>query len=234
MTPIRCNKNKKDKNVLVTPPSRPPRNQKYLNAGLLRGKTPSEVALIIREPREPCVDSFVSSSSSSFVVSTTPSDEELEVAEHEELEVGEYDAYDDEEMVIKIEEEGDQGNDEDEDENGGGSSDEEDDEDDGNGEVIESEKSRMYAEYCQHIENPQAKKMFADLEKQCKRTRRTDIQLTQERAQKGYGDVQGSGEEGSSQRGSPGQGPSKKSRTSSSQGSQRGRGGGRGRGGCRE
>ncbi|RZC60604.1 hypothetical protein C5167_022361 [Papaver somniferum] len=101
-------------------------------------------------------------------------------------------------------------------------------------EVIEPDQSRMYAEYCQHIENPQAEKMFADLEKQCKRTRRTTIQLTQERAQKGDGDDQGSVEEGGSQRSSPGQGPSKKSRTSSSQGSQRGRGGGRGRGGNSE
>ncbi|RZC86890.1 hypothetical protein C5167_030243 [Papaver somniferum] len=74
------------------------------------------------------------------------------------------------------------------------------------GEVIEPAQSYMYAEYYQHIENPQAKKMFADMEKQC------------------------SGEEGGSQRGSLGQGPSKKSRTSSSQGSQRGRGGGR----CRD
>ncbi|RZC82392.1 hypothetical protein C5167_045181 [Papaver somniferum] len=99
------------------------------------------------------------------------------------------------------------------------------------GEVMEPEQSRIYAEYCQHTENPQAKKMFADLEKQCKRTRRKASQLTQECAQKGDGDDQGSGEEGGSQRGNPGQGPSKKIRTSSSQGSQRGRGGSRGRGG---
>ncbi|XP_026450786.1 nonsense-mediated mRNA decay protein 2-like [Papaver somniferum] len=156
------NKNKKDKNVLVTPPSRLPRNQKCLNAGLLRGKKLSEVALIIRQPREPCADSSRSSSSSSAVISTTPSDEEEEVTKHEEIPlVGEYNAYDDEEdgdqsnvghggnggdggdglnggnEVAEIEEEGDQGNDDqgnddDEDVNGGSSSDEEDDEDDGN------------------------------------------------------------------------------------------------------
>ncbi|RZC79605.1 hypothetical protein C5167_042181 [Papaver somniferum] len=132
-------KNKKDKNVLVTPPSRPP--QKYLNVGLLRGKTPSEVALIIPQTRDPCVDSSRSPSSSSVVISTTPSDEEEEVVEHEEIPlVGEYDAYDDEEdgdqgdggdggnggnggdglnggnEVAEIEEEGYQGNDDDEEE----------------------------------------------------------------------------------------------------------------------
>ncbi|XP_026398528.1 uncharacterized protein LOC113294352 [Papaver somniferum] len=146
---IRCNKNKKDKSVLVTPPSRPPCNQKYLNAGLLRGKTPSEVALIIRKSREPCVDSSVSSPSSSVVISTSPSDEEEEVAEHEEIPLvgGDQgnggdglnggnggDGLNGGNEVEEIEEEGDQGNDDDEDGdgNGGGSSDEEEDEDDGN------------------------------------------------------------------------------------------------------
>ncbi|XP_026459663.1 histone chaperone ASF1-like [Papaver somniferum] len=112
---------------MVTPPSRTPRNGKYLNVGLLRGKTPSEVSLIIREPRDPCDES---SASSSPVVSATGSDEE-EVAEHEEIPLGgEYAAYDDD--------------DDDDDGNGNGGNggneeadieeeeDEEGDEDDGN------------------------------------------------------------------------------------------------------
>ncbi|XP_026384174.1 ribosomal L1 domain-containing protein CG13096-like [Papaver somniferum] len=95
MAPIRSIKNKKDKLALVTPPSRPPHNKKYLNDGLLRGKTPSEVALIIREPRDPCDDSSELSSSSSPVISATGSIEE-EVAEHDEIALGgEYVAYDD-------------------------------------------------------------------------------------------------------------------------------------------
>ncbi|XP_026395763.1 ribosomal L1 domain-containing protein CG13096-like [Papaver somniferum] len=153
MAPIRSSKNKKDKLALVTPPSRPPRNTKYLNVGLLRGKTPSEVALLIREPRDPCDDSSELSSSSSLVISATGSIEE-EVAEHDEIALGgEYVAYDDddgndgnggdggdggnhgnEEEEIQEEEE-DEGNDDgDEDENGGASGDEEGDEDDGNDE----------------------------------------------------------------------------------------------------
>ncbi|XP_026417430.1 nucleolin-like [Papaver somniferum] len=95
MAPIRCSKNKKDKLAMVTPPSRPPRHGKYLNASLLRGKTPSEVALFIREPRDPCGESSESSTVSPSVISATGSDEE-EVAEHEEIPLGsEYAAYDD-------------------------------------------------------------------------------------------------------------------------------------------
>ncbi|XP_026444589.1 nucleolar transcription factor 1-like [Papaver somniferum] len=127
MAPIRS-KNKKDKLALVTPPSRPPRNTKYLNVGLLRGKTPSEVALLIREPRDPCDDSSELSSSSSPVIFETGSIDE-EVAEHDEIALGgEYEEIQ--------EEEEDEGNDEDKDEdgNGGASGDEEGDEDDGNDE----------------------------------------------------------------------------------------------------
>ncbi|XP_026384170.1 secreted acidic protein 1A-like [Papaver somniferum] len=159
MAPIRS-KNKKDKLALVTPPSRAPRNTKYLNAGLLQGKTPSEVALLIREPRDPCDDSSELSSSSSPVISATGSIEE-EVAEHEEIALGgEYVAYDDDDgddgddgnsgdggdggnhgnEVEEIQEDDDEGNDddddddEDEDGNGGASGDEEGDEDDDNDE----------------------------------------------------------------------------------------------------
>ncbi|XP_026452080.1 uncharacterized protein LOC113352480 [Papaver somniferum] len=134
---------------MVTPPSRPPRNEKYLNVGLLRGKTPSEVSLLIREPRDPCDDSSELSSSSSHVISATGSEEE-EVAEHDEIPLGgEYVAYDDDDdgndgdggnggnrgnEEADIEEDEDEGNDDDEDEdgNGGASGDEEGDEDDSN------------------------------------------------------------------------------------------------------
>ncbi|RZC92760.1 hypothetical protein C5167_028097 [Papaver somniferum] len=127
MAPIRSSKNKKDKNVLVTPPSKPPRNLKYLNAGLLRGKTSSEVAAIIREPREPCADSDESSSSLDVVIYTTPSDEE-EVAEHEEEDGNDGNGGNHGDEETENEEEGDQGNDG----NGSGRGDEEGVEDDGN------------------------------------------------------------------------------------------------------
>ena len=47
------------------------------------------------------------------------------------------------------------------------------------GEVAEPERHRRYAEYVSHIENPQAKKMFAELAKQCKRPRRSREEMRQ-------------------------------------------------------
>ncbi|XP_026390901.1 uncharacterized protein LOC113286524 [Papaver somniferum] len=132
---------------MVSPPSRPPRNTKYLNAGLLRGKNPSEVALLIREPRDPCDDSYELSCSSSSVISATGSEEE-EVAEQDKISLGsEYVSYDDDDdgnggdggnagnhgnEEEEIQKEEDEGNDDDKDGNGGASGDEEGDEDDGN------------------------------------------------------------------------------------------------------
>ncbi|XP_026429893.1 protein BFR2-like [Papaver somniferum] len=137
MAPIRCSKNKKNKLAMVTPPYRPPCHRKYLNDGILRGKTPSEVAFFIREPRDPGGESSESSTLSSPVISATGSDEE-EVAEHEKIPLGsEYADYDDGNDGKG----GYGGNDDDEDEDGndgnvGGSGDEEGDEDDGNGNEI--------------------------------------------------------------------------------------------------
>ncbi|XP_026446013.1 secreted acidic protein 1A-like [Papaver somniferum] len=138
MAPIRSSKNKKYKLAMVTPPSRPPRNAKYLNVGILRGKTPSEVALLIREPRDPCDDSSELSSSPSPIISATGSEEE-EVAEHDgnggDGGNGGNGGNEDEEEIQEEEDEGnDDDDEEDEDGNGGASSDEEGDEDDGNDE----------------------------------------------------------------------------------------------------
>ncbi|XP_026425826.1 uncharacterized protein LOC113322034 [Papaver somniferum] len=66
---------------------------------------------------------------------------------------------------------------------------------DDKGEVIEPERHRKYADYCSHIENPQAKKMFAELEKQSKRLRKTREQMNQQRAQQGEAS-QGGGSQG--------------------------------------
>ncbi|XP_026450626.1 nucleolar protein 10-like [Papaver somniferum] len=106
------------------------------------------------------------------------------------------------------------------------------------GEVVEPERHRKYAEYCSHIENPQVKKMFANLAKQIKRPRKTREQLRQERAQHAEAS-QGGGSQGKeipeetedvdSQIAS--QGRRKRSRTSAGEGSQGGRDGGGGRGG---
>ncbi|XP_026397204.1 uncharacterized protein LOC113291942 [Papaver somniferum] len=52
------------------------------------------------------------------------------------------------------------------------------------GEVIKPERHRKYTDYYKHIENPQAEKMFADLSKGSKRTRKTSSQLRQERAER--------------------------------------------------
>ncbi|RZC69473.1 hypothetical protein C5167_032577 [Papaver somniferum] len=82
MTPIR--NQKKDKKHMPTPPSKPPRHTKYLNAGPFRGKNPDEVPLSIDQPRDPNNDSSDSSPSSTPVVSASGSDEE-EIMEQEEI-----------------------------------------------------------------------------------------------------------------------------------------------------
>ncbi|RZC89194.1 hypothetical protein C5167_030883, partial [Papaver somniferum] len=67
------------------------------------------------------------------------------------------------------------------------------------GEVFDSDKQRRYADYCTHVENHNAKKMFAELAKEGKRTRKTRSQLGEERDEQGQGihhplDEQGRGQ----------------------------------------
>ncbi|XP_026434575.1 X-linked retinitis pigmentosa GTPase regulator-interacting protein 1-like [Papaver somniferum] len=53
MAPIRGDKKTKYKvEIMITPPSKPPRNDKYLLAGPLRRRRPSEVSFSITEPRD--------------------------------------------------------------------------------------------------------------------------------------------------------------------------------------
>ncbi|RZC50784.1 hypothetical protein C5167_019220 [Papaver somniferum] len=81
------------------------------------------------------------------------------------------------------------------------------------GEMFDPDKQRRYADYCRHVENPNAKKMFPELAKEGKRTRKTRIQLGEERVEHGQGshhplDEQGSKEDGGSLGGSATQCPS--------------------------
>lgn len=73
------------------------------------------------------------------------------------------------------------------------------------GEVFDPGKQRWYADYYRHVENPNAKKMFVELAKEGKRTKKTRSQLGEECVEQGQGshhplDEQGSREDG----GSPG------------------------------
>ncbi|XP_026403260.1 nardilysin-like [Papaver somniferum] len=83
------------------------------------------------------------------------------------------------------------------------------------GEVFDPDKQRRYADYCRHVENPNAKKMFAELAKEGKRTKKTRSQLGEERVEQGQGshhplDEQGSREDGGSPGGCATQGPNRR------------------------
>ncbi|RZC83206.1 hypothetical protein C5167_045994, partial [Papaver somniferum] len=45
------------------------------------------------------------------------------------------------------------------------------------GEVFDPDKQRRYTDYCRHVENTNSKKMFAELAKEDKRTKKTRSQL---------------------------------------------------------
>ncbi|RZC71054.1 hypothetical protein C5167_034247 [Papaver somniferum] len=83
------------------------------------------------------------------------------------------------------------------------------------GEVFDPDKQRRYADYFGHVENTNANKIFVDLAKEGKRTRKSRSQLGEERAEQGQGshhDEQGSREDGGSPGGSATQGPSNRIR----------------------
>ncbi|RZC62343.1 hypothetical protein C5167_024132 [Papaver somniferum] len=104
--------------MMITPPSKAPRHDKYLLAGPLRGRKPSEVAFCINEPRDKGDESSDSSESSSPFIFASGSDEE----EEDEIQ---------QDPPVQGEEESDGNGNGDEEEDGNGSE-EEAEEDEGN------------------------------------------------------------------------------------------------------
>ncbi|RZC69897.1 hypothetical protein C5167_033728 [Papaver somniferum] len=122
MAPIRGDKKTKDNvEITITPPSKPPRNDKYLLAGPLRGRSPSEVSFSITEPRDKGNELSDSSESDTHVVSANTSAEEEDEQEEEQIE--------EEQGIQEEEEEQEEEQEEEEEGEGNGSG---DDEDDGN------------------------------------------------------------------------------------------------------
>ncbi|RZC52687.1 hypothetical protein C5167_021116 [Papaver somniferum] len=129
MAPIRGDKKTKDKvEITITPPSKPPRNGKYLLAGPLRGRMPSEVSFFIIEPRDKGNELSDSSKSDTPVVSANTSAEEEDEQEEEQVEEEQGVEHDiQEEEIQEEEEEQEEEQEEEEEGEGNGSGDEEDD-----------------------------------------------------------------------------------------------------------
>ncbi|RZC63210.1 hypothetical protein C5167_024972 [Papaver somniferum] len=131
MAPIRGDKKTKAKvEIMITPPSKPPCNDKYLLAGPLRGRRPSEVSFSITEPRDKGNEFSDSSESDTPVVSSNTSANEED--EQEEEQVEEEQGVEHEIQEEEIQEEEEEQKEEQEEEKKGEGNGSGDDEDDGN------------------------------------------------------------------------------------------------------
>ncbi|RZC55343.1 hypothetical protein C5167_014195 [Papaver somniferum] len=129
MAPIRGDKKTKDKvEITITPPSKLPRNDKYLLAGPLRGRRPSEVSFSITEPRDKGNELSDSSESYTHVVSANTSVEKEDEQEEEQVEEEHGVEHEiQEEEIQEEEEEQEEEQEEEEEGKGNGSGDDEDD-----------------------------------------------------------------------------------------------------------